>query len=69
MQANPANGLYVGKIIYLTGSANIDPQTATVKSFTTTGTVGGATYYVTQIVIEEQNPNGSYQSPMERGYA
>ena len=52
--SQPANGLYVGKIIYLTGSANIDPQTATVKSFTTTGTVGGATYYVTQIVIEEQ---------------
>jgi len=49
-----ASGLYVGKTVWLTGSANINPQPVTVKSFITTGTKGSATYYVTSISIEEQ---------------
>ncbi len=51
--SQPATGIYVGKIIYLAGSATLSPQVAVVKSYTTTGTVGQSTYYVTTIVTTD----------------
>jgi hypothetical protein len=49
-----ASGLYVGKTLWLVGSANISPQEVTIQKFVTTGTAGSATYYVTSIVVEDQ---------------
>lgn len=63
----PANGLYVGKTIWLYGSANISPEPVTVKAFHTTGTVGSATYYVTRITVEEQSPQTDHTSARWNG--
>lgn len=50
MAANqPASGLYVGKVIWLTGGATAFSEQVVISSFATTGTAGTATYYVTSI--------------------
>lgn len=49
----PATGLFVGKIISLSGGANSTPDECVVTGFTTTGTAGSATYYVTQIIVDK----------------
>ena len=45
-----ANGLYIGRIIYLNGVV-IQPEAIAIASFTTSGTIGTANYYVTAITF------------------
>ncbi len=49
--SQPASGLYIGKLMYISGGASEHTEVVSVETFSTTGTAGDTNYFVTQITL------------------